>query len=238
VTTLAVLGRPTDAGELTEIHRWPSERLAAALAELERSGVVVREAPTAWVVHNLLRDAIARHVGDRSWRRAHRGVAGWLEATAGSDVTRLLVAMLHRRAAGLEHTHLARRILESPMRRAVGQEGLHTLLTLVDQMPAHGPVDVELRRGIADLADELGQHTISLERWLYVAERAADPDQRARAWLAATPHNTWRTCRRRGRVLPGPGRRLVKTGSLRSNSISPRPGSSDGWSSARTGHAN
>lgn len=186
LTTLAVLGRPADAVELAEIHRWRTERLVAALTELERTGIVVPEAPTMWGVHDLLRDGITRYVGDRSWRRAHRGVAGWLEATAESDVTRLLNAALHRRDAGLDHRALVRRILESPMRRAIAPEGLQALVTLVDHSPAHDHDDVVLHRGIASLAVELGQHTIALERWLLVGGREADPGERASAWLAAS----------------------------------------------------
>lgn len=186
LTTMAVLGRPADAFDLAEIHQWRSERLVAALTELERSGIVIPEGPTMWGVHDLLRCGITRHVGDRSWRRAHSEVAGWLEAMAESDVTRLLDAALHLRDAGLDHQHLVRRILESPMRRAIAQEGLQALVTLVDHTPAQDPDDVVLHRGIASLAAELGQHAIALEHWLLVAGRAADPAERAGAWLAAS----------------------------------------------------
>lgn len=185
LTTLAVLGRPADAAELSEIHRWRTERLGVALAELERTGLIFKEAPATWSVHHLLRDGIARWAGHKVWRRAHRGVAGWLEATAESDVTRLLSAALHRRDAGLDHRQLVRRILESPMRRTIGQEGLRTIMRLFDQTLVD-PDDLALHQGVARLAEELGQHTVALERWLHVAGRAADPAERASAYVAAS----------------------------------------------------
>lgn len=188
VAALAVvtaLARPATIRELAGVLGWPEERLLGAVADLVDSGLLLEEGSGLRFPHDLTRAAVERQLPVAARQGAHGLVASWLEADAGDDVTRLLTACTHRRSAGLDHRGVLQRILRSPLRRAVGPDGLPTLVGLVDEVPPEAPEEAELQRELAALADELGQHTLALRRWLGVADQLADPADAARAWLAA-----------------------------------------------------
>lgn len=185
VAAVTALVRPASIRELAGVLGWDEERLRGAVADLLDSGLLLEEGTGVRFPHDLVRAAVERQLSAADCQGAHGLVASWLEADAGDDVTRLLTACTHRRSAGLDHRAVLRRILRSPLRRAVGPDGLRTLAELVDEVPPEAPEEPELQRELAALAEELGQHTLALHRWLRVADRIADPVDAARMWLAA-----------------------------------------------------
>ena len=184
--TVVLLGRPVNIDEISQIHDWASERAQAAGARLASSPLIVRHGDTVQVAHDLVRDVSNRYISSAARRTVHRSIAAWLDDRAANDVTLLLSAARHRKAAGLDHAETIRRIFHSSTRRFVGQDGLETILELVDALPPDHSQEVELQHGAAMLADELGQHSVALSRWYAVADRLGTPLERIRAWLAAS----------------------------------------------------
>lgn len=129
---------------------------------------------------------LGARIPDSDRRTTHRLIASWLESDAGDDVGLLLAAAQHRRLSGVGPATTLERILRSPRRRSLGLDGLAVAVEMVDDLPPDDARIVELQRGVAALAGELGQHTIALERWPRVAERSGAPLERARAWLGAS----------------------------------------------------
>jgi len=183
--TVAVLGRQAPFGDLIAIRGWPEERLAQARAELLATGLAVEDGASLRMVHDLVRSAVETQLTAERRRDIDARVASWLEDTAGDDVTLLLRASEAKSRAGLDHLPLTLRIVRSPMRRLVGLEGLRSIATLVDTVPADAPQEHELQIELASLAAELGQHGLAMERWERIADRLGEPRARARAWLGA-----------------------------------------------------
>jgi DNA-binding CsgD family transcriptional regulator len=186
LATTVLLARPVHPREIAEIQGWHQYRVRSVLAELSATGLVVEDGPSVRAAHDLVRTAVSSQIPASERRSAHQLIASWLEDVAGDDVSLLLAAAQHRRAAGVGHAATLERIFRSPMRRSLGLEGLQAIIELVDDVAPDDPRDVELARGVATLAGELGQHTIALQRWPRVAERLGAPTERARAWLAGS----------------------------------------------------
>ena len=184
--TVVLLARPVHLDEIAQIHDWASDRAHAAADHLAPTPLIVRNRDTIQVAHDLVRDASHRYIDPAARRRVHHSIAMWLDDRAANDVTLLLSAARHRKAAGLDHSETIHRIVHSSTRRFVGPEGLETILELVDALPPDHPQEVELQHEAAMLAVELGQHSVGLSRWYAIADRLDDPVQRARAWLAAS----------------------------------------------------
>jgi DNA-binding NarL/FixJ family response regulator len=79
-------------------------------------------------------------------------------------------------AAGRSGLDLATRLLRSPQRTLLGEDGLELLAAATGS---------ELGEEVAALAAALGRHDVALERSLAVAEHSPDPLQQARALLEA-----------------------------------------------------
>jgi DNA-binding CsgD family transcriptional regulator len=185
LSVIVLLARPTEVRDLAEILRWPDDRrVAVALDELVGTGLVARRGGTVQLTHDLVRTAVDSQLSGTG--RIRELIASWLENRAGDDVTRLLAAAQHRSAIGLPTVQSLERVLTSPTRRMVGLDGLQVIVDLVDEVPVDDPSSVDLDRGTASLAAELGQHSVANERWVRVARRLADPAERARAWLGAS----------------------------------------------------
>jgi DNA-binding CsgD family transcriptional regulator len=184
--TVVLLGRPVHVREITDIQGWHQDRVLDALAELAATGLVVEDGASVRAAHDLVRSAVGSQIPDADRRNTHGLIASWLEDGAGEDVSLLLAAAQHRREAGVGPAATIERILRSPMRRSLGLDGLRAIVELIDDVSPDDPRGVELLRGVATLAGELGQHTIALERWPRVAGRLGAPIERARAWLAAS----------------------------------------------------
>ena len=186
LATIAVLGRQVQVEDLVAIRGWPEDRVTAARVELMASGLVVADGAAFRIVHDLVRAAVESDLPDEQRRDIHARVAAWLESIAGEDVTLLLRASEAKNRAGLDHLPLTLRIVRSPMRRLVGLDGLRSIATLVDSVPAGTPQEHELQGELASLAAELGQQGLAMERWARIADRLSNPRDRARAWLGAS----------------------------------------------------
>jgi DNA-binding CsgD family transcriptional regulator len=184
--TIAVLGRQALIEDLVAIRGWPEERLTAAWTELLATGLAVEEGAAFRIVHDLVRSAVETQLPNERRRDIHARLASWLESAAGENVTLLLRASEAKSRAGLEHLPLTLRIVRSPMRRLVGLDGLRSIAALIDLVPADEPRERELQVELASLAAELGQQGLAMERWARIADRLADPRDRARAWLGAS----------------------------------------------------
>jgi DNA-binding CsgD family transcriptional regulator len=186
LATIAVLGRQVQVADLVAIRGWPEDRVTAAQVELLATGLVVAEGAALRIAHDLVRVAVETDLPGDQRRDIHARVAAWLESIAGDDVTLLLRASEAKNRAALDHLPLTLRILRSPMRRLVGLDGLQSIATLVDSVPAGTPEELELHGELASLAAELGQQGLAMERWARIADRLSDPRDRARAWLGAS----------------------------------------------------
>src|SRR5438876_187214 len=113
-------------------------------------------------------------------------LATFLERHAATDVQLLHEALVHRREAGLDAAELALRVLQSPRRRLLGREGLLELAGLADASRLAEPVAIALRLAVAQLATEMGEQQIALDRWTNLASGVSDPTLRATAFLAAS----------------------------------------------------
>jgi DNA-binding CsgD family transcriptional regulator len=185
LATIVLLARLVHLREVAQIQGWHEDRVRGVLAELSATGLIVEDATSVRTAHDLVRSAVGSQIPDPERRSAHQLIASWLDDMAGDDVSVLLAAAQHRRAAGVGPAATLERIFRSPMRRSLGVEGLQAVVELIDDVAPDDPRGVELQRGVAALASEVGQYTIAMERWPRVAERLGAPIDRARAWLAA-----------------------------------------------------
>ena len=100
-----------------------------AAAVLANRALVVLEAGSVRVAHDLIREAAERELPEEEGRRLHSVLADWLERIAGNDLQLLASALEHRQAAGLAVDDLALRIARSPQRRLLGGEPLAIVAT-------------------------------------------------------------------------------------------------------------
>jgi DNA-binding NarL/FixJ family response regulator len=185
VALLAVAGRPLALADAADLSGWEAERTAQAARELVVRGVAVESAAVLRLAHDLIRAAAAREIPDEHRIDIHRRVGDWLTSIAGDDIRRLREALAHRHAAGLASLDLANRLVRSPQRTLLGEDGLALLVTIADET---NPSDADvlcLNDELAALAAALGRHDVALERRLVLAERLHDPLDRARALLEA-----------------------------------------------------
>jgi DNA-binding CsgD family transcriptional regulator len=178
---LVVAARPLALVDAAELLGWPEERAGMAAGGLANRALVVREAGSARIAHDLIREAAERDLPEAEERRLHGVLAEWLERTGGDELQLLFRALEHRQAAGLAAEELALRIAGSPQRRLLGGEGLATLAGIAD-----AALDgLLLQREVAALASELGEWAVAFERWGALAERAPGAAERAQAALGA-----------------------------------------------------
>ena len=183
---LAVAARSLAPPELDALLTWDETRTEHAVAELERSGLVVVEASYVRIGHDLIRSSAAAQLPPLQRRELHGLFASWLERQAGDDVQLLLEALVHRQEAGLEVGNLALRVLQSPRRRLLGVDGLRNLSRIADRRGFSEPLDVALHERIAVLASELAEHHTAMERWMELAANVSDPSLKARCFLEAS----------------------------------------------------
>lgn len=183
---LAVVGRPAEATDLAALLRWPAERFDRAAAELVNRGLVVDRDGRVEITHDLIRETAVRELPAESARALHAGFAGQLRASAGADLRQLREALDHSRQAGEPVLELAVALALAPQRRLLGVEGLRELAHIADMADPADPKRQELEAGVAELASELGERILELERWGAVADNPVDPLQRGQALLAAS----------------------------------------------------
>jgi DNA-binding CsgD family transcriptional regulator len=133
------------------------------------------------VAHDLIRQAMVRHVAPERLNHMHLRLAAWLQERA-DDPHRLLEALEHLRLAGAPMIDAALALAGSDRRRWVGAGGLAVLGAVADS--ADGPDADRLARLVASLAMDLGEHEEALRRWHAVLERS-DGAEAVRAAVAA-----------------------------------------------------
>jgi len=183
---LAVTTRPLAVSECAAMLSWGDSRAEGAVAELDRSGLTIRQGLSVGLVHDLIRASVMAGLSASRRRELHSMLAKWFERQADTDVQLMHEALVHRHEAGMDSTELALRVLRSPRRRLLGREGLQELARLADSDGLDEPVAVSLRLSVAQLASELGEQLIALERWTSLASNVTDPTLRAMAYLAAS----------------------------------------------------
>jgi DNA-binding NarL/FixJ family response regulator/tetratricopeptide (TPR) repeat protein len=185
LSVLAIAARPIARASVAELNDWSERRVAQAVCELMTRGIAVESGGAVQLAHDLIRVAAVGEVPDEQRVRIHARVSEWLVEIACGDVRRLREALGHRHAAGLASLELANRLVRTPQRTLLGDDGLVLLVAIADDSNPADDTVLALNEAIAALASTLGQHDVALERSLLVAERRRDPLPRARALLAA-----------------------------------------------------
>jgi DNA-binding CsgD family transcriptional regulator len=182
---LAVAARPISVADACALVEWPFPRFEDALRELLDRGVVLEVGGSARLAHDLIRVAAAGEIPEEHRVDVHRRLSDWLMRSAGGDVRRLREALAHRHAAGLPSVDVANRLVRSPQRTLLGEDGLALLVMIADESEPADEGVLLLNEQIAELASELARHDIALERNLLLGERRQDSVRRARALLDA-----------------------------------------------------
>ena len=182
---LAVAGRPLAFGDAAELKGWDASRVDQAVRELVSRGIAVDSGGTVRLAHDLIRVAAAGEVPEEQRLDMHRRLGDWLMRRAGNDVRRLREALAHQHAAGLPSLDVADRLVRSPQRTLLGEDGLALLVGIADESEPSAQTVLLLNEQVAELASELARHDVALERNLLLAERWADSLRRARALLDA-----------------------------------------------------
>jgi DNA-binding CsgD family transcriptional regulator len=185
VAVLAVLGRPVAVTDLARLNGWPAERAEHAVQEVVARGLAVESVAVLRFAHDLVRAAVAAEIPQEHRAGLHGRVGRWLAGTAGQDVRRLREALAHLHAGGLPCLELAGRVVRSPQRTLLGEDGLALLVAIADQADLYDQTVLGLNQEIATVASALGRHDIALDRSLVVADRAPGRSQRARALAQA-----------------------------------------------------
>jgi DNA-binding CsgD family transcriptional regulator len=183
---LAIAARPLSPPELEALLAWHDTRTEQAIAELERSGLVILDGISIALAHDLIRSSAEAQLPIARRRELHAQFGSWLEQQAAGDVQTLLEALVHRREAGLDVTDLALRVLQSPRRRLLGREGLGNLSQVANSIGFSEPAAAALHEQLALLASELGEHRAALERWTELAGNGSDATMTARCYLGAS----------------------------------------------------
>jgi DNA-binding CsgD family transcriptional regulator len=182
---LAITARPLALSDVARLNGWSAERVEYATHELVTRGIAVGSGVVLRLAHDLIRAAASREIPAEQAVDIHGRVSDWLAGIAGDDVRRLREALDHRHAAGLPSLDLATRLVRSPQRTLLGDDGLTLLVAIADEADPAGDGVLDLNDEVAALAAALGRHDVALERRLFLAERSRDPQQRARALLDA-----------------------------------------------------
>jgi DNA-binding CsgD family transcriptional regulator len=185
LTTLAVGGRPLRGDDLGRVLAWQPERVRHVARELISGGMVVEVAGMLRMAHDLIREAAQGDIPSATGERLHTQFASLLERDAGGDVRLLREALEHRTAAGMPTTDLAMRMVTSPGRRLLGDDGIAVLASIADGLEAGSAEQLMLDTALGELASVLGAQQLAFERWNRVSEFAPDVRQREHAELEA-----------------------------------------------------
>ncbi len=183
VAALAVAGRPLPFQEIARVQGWPAERAESALSEALSRGAVLESMGSARLAHDLIRAAALADVPSELARSLHDKIAAGILSDAGDDAVRLGRALEHVRSAGKDPLPLAIRIATSPRRRLLGEDGLASLATVMDENAGHGRAGA-LRAALGELATDMGEHAIALHCW-EASARHESGTRAAFAWLWA-----------------------------------------------------
>jgi len=185
LSLLAVAARPLTAADCAEIQLRPAHEVEQTARELVARALVV-DRGALQPAHDLIREAVTSALGGVERRQLERRLADWLAETAGDDPLELFEAVQHCRAAGVPASALAARIVSSPRRRLLGEEGLAELEEIADASASVGEDALALHEDVASLAADLAHHEAALRRWLVAADRRGDAERRSADLLAAS----------------------------------------------------
>ncbi len=180
VASLAVAGRPMQLGELRMLHGWPASRTEAAVGESSARGVLLESAGEVRVAHDILREAAVRQVPRDVASRLQQQLAERMAEAAGDDPIRLGAALELARTSDASVVPIALRLARSPRRRLLGEPGARMIAAVADEHPE----SIELAVAAAELAYDLGEHALAIDRWEVVASRTSGAEA-ARAALRA-----------------------------------------------------
>lgn len=180
---LAVLGRAVTLDGVGMIFDWDKSHVEEAVTDLEARGLVRRQLDRVSLIHDLVREEALAQASEDSQRDAHLRISRYLETMQDDPTTEIQIEALHHRIqGGAPARSMALAILGSSRRPLLGQGGLATLALAADQL---GPEDEQasaLRRGVAELAAEIGAAETASHRWRIVYERSRDLVERT--WAA------------------------------------------------------
>jgi DNA-binding NarL/FixJ family response regulator len=182
---LTVAARPLALADAADLNGWGADRTEQAARELLARGIAVESGAVLRLAHDLIRAAAAREIPEEQRVDLHRRVGDWLARIAGDDIRRLREALGHTHAAGLASLDLANRLVRSPQRTLLGEDGLVLLVRIADAADPSDERVLSLNDEIAGLAAALGRHEVALERRLVLADRRPDRVRRASALLEA-----------------------------------------------------
>ncbi len=181
LAALAVAARPFAIEDVGQVLGWKIERVQHASRELVARGLAIEAAGRIRLAHDLIREAASSVLPAADRRRLDQLLAVVIEAGAGDDLHLLYEALEHRAAAGLPTAALASRLLASPQRRLLGTENLRLLTASSDASEPGSPLQVSLDRALAELAAELGEQELAIQRWSRVASHSPDASMRQHA---------------------------------------------------------
>lgn len=165
--------RPEDAAT-------PTGRTAGGLRDaadrLVQLGIAIETADGFLVAHDLVREAAVRALSPETARAAHHHLALVLARRPATDLPTMLRSLRHRRAAGLDTLEMAQALACSPHRRLLGHAGLRLVDAVAQENTPGSASGLSLRRSVAILAAELGDHQLAMARWSAVSDGAHGSD--------------------------------------------------------------
>jgi DNA-binding NarL/FixJ family response regulator len=185
LSALAMVGRPSTDEEMSAVLDWPPPRVHHAAGELVAIGLIIGDVGALRIVHDLIREEVVRTIPAPTRHRLHASMASVVEGEAGDDLSMLCEALDHRRSAELSCTDLALRILSSPRRRLIGNDGLRLLSSIGVGLDPDDADRLPLYRGLAELAMVLGEHALALESWSLVGGSSPDASLKQHAEIEA-----------------------------------------------------
>jgi DNA-binding CsgD family transcriptional regulator len=185
LSLLAVFGRPVERPVIRRVLDWGEDRFASAIVELDGAGLLLPSDGTIRLAHDLIRQAALTGLPRATRRDLHQRVAEELQSDAPDDTAALAEAIDHQLQAGNAPVDLARRVATSPRRRLLGADGLRLLDAIADGLADDDPDGRRLKRDLARLATEVGEHESARRRWAALIDVLEQPEERIRAAIEA-----------------------------------------------------
>ena len=191
LSALALAGEPLALEEVSDLRDWSTQRAQEVAADLVSRGLARERHGALSIAHDLIREAVTADVPPATARLVHRRLAKVFERQvrrneSAADLQLLFRALDHRRSAGQPMMELAFQVAHSRGRRMLGVAGLDLLLDIADKADPSDPRALDLKREIAALAGELGQHEVALKWWSVLSDEIEDPVEQAAPALAAS----------------------------------------------------
>lgn len=185
LSAVVLLGRPGRQEDVAAVLEWPASRVSAAAAELVRRGLVSLRASLVETAHDLVREAAALEIPGSEAQRLHARIADHLRQQAAGDLQLLMEALEHAAAAGIATAPIALEVAQSPQRRLLGAAGYERLAAAAETPVLDPTAHLELRRRLAELAEEVGSSQAAYDHLTWLADALPAPRDRGAAALGA-----------------------------------------------------